>query len=98
MKIQCSCGAKYELDIVPGMGRVSFVCQNCGQDYSEYVNGLIRQQLGESAAPPPAQAAPSTLQIQLPQFRQRLPASIVPSALAADHKLNRRHPLPEHLV
>jgi hypothetical protein len=62
MKIQCQCGAKYELDIVPGMGRVSFVCQSCGQDYSDYVNDLIRRQLAGSAAPPqppPAQAAPA---------------------------------------
>ncbi|HTR43668.1 MAG TPA: PQQ-binding-like beta-propeller repeat protein [Pseudomonadales bacterium] len=61
MKIQCSCGAKYELDVVPGMGRVTFVCQNCGQDYSEYVNSLISQQMGAQAAPPQApatQAAP----------------------------------------
>ena len=59
MKIQCACGAKYAFDVTPEMAEqpVRFVCQNCGADYSEFVNGLIRQELGLTApadAPPPA--------------------------------------------
>ncbi|MGD0351401.1 MAG: PQQ-binding-like beta-propeller repeat protein [Verrucomicrobiota bacterium] len=59
MKIQCACGAKYAFDVTPEMAEqpVRFVCQNCGADYSEFVNGLIRQELGLAApadAPPPS--------------------------------------------
>lgn len=57
MKIQCSCGAKYAIDVTPGMPPVKFVCQACGQDYSAYVNDLIRKETGEqpvAAAPQPA--------------------------------------------
>lgn len=67
MKIQCSCGAKYVIDVVPGMASVQFVCRACGQDYSAYVNELIRTELGKPTAqpmppqavqpPPPAQTA-----------------------------------------
>jgi hypothetical protein len=58
MKIQCACGAKYAFDVTPEMAEnpVRFVCQNCGLDSSDYVNGLIRQELGAGtpvAAPPP---------------------------------------------
>ena len=51
MKIQCACGAKYAFDVTPEMAEqpVRFVCQNCGADYSEFVNGLIRQELGLAA-------------------------------------------------
>ena len=60
MKIQCSCGAKYVIDVTPGMQPIKFVCQNCGQDYSAFVNELIRKETGEqTAAPTPApEAAP----------------------------------------
>lgn len=77
MKIQCACGAKYELDVVPGMPPVQFACQSCGQDYSAFVNELIRRELGQPPAspqtqtaapaapmaPPPAAPAPSGLRI-----------------------------------
>ena len=58
MKIQCACGAKYAFDVTPEMAEnpVRFVCQNCGLDSSDYVNGLIRQELGRGtpvATPPP---------------------------------------------
>src|SRR5438132_13190648 len=56
MKIQCSCGAKYAIDVVPGIQPVKFVCAHCGQDYSAFVNDLIRRELGE---PAPAAAAPA---------------------------------------
>src|SRR5277367_5169887 len=57
MKIQCPCGAKYVIDVTPGMQPVQFVCQNCGQDYSAFVNDLIRRELGEQT--PTAIIAPS---------------------------------------
>ena len=48
MKIQCPCGAKYAFDVSPEMAQtpVRFVCQACGADSSDVVNGLIRQELG----------------------------------------------------
>jgi len=53
MKIQCSCGAKYSFDITPVMERqpVRFVCPACGVDSSEFVDGLIRQELGQTSTP-----------------------------------------------
>lgn len=60
MKIQCSCGAKYAFDVSPEMAQnpVRFVCSACGLDASEFVNSLIRQELGLPAtAPTPAPAA-----------------------------------------
>ncbi len=59
MKIQCSCGAKYVIDITPGMQPVQFVCRNCGQDYSAFINDLIRKELGEPAPAPPPSASPA---------------------------------------
>jgi hypothetical protein len=60
MKIQCPCGAKYELNIVPEMATrpVRFVCSACGLDSSEFVNNLIRLELAQTAAPAPVSAAP----------------------------------------
>jgi hypothetical protein len=48
MKIQCSCGAKYALDVTPEMAEtpVRFVCPTCGLDASDFVNNLVRQELG----------------------------------------------------
>src|ERR1041384_8222152 len=53
MKVQCSCGAKCEFEVTPEMARqpVKFVCPACGLDASEFVDGLIRQELGQAAAP-----------------------------------------------
>jgi len=73
MKIQCACGAKYAFDVTPEMAErpVRFVCSNCGLDSSDFVNGLIRQELGlaagttstslPSAAPPPPAPVPGTV-------------------------------------
>jgi len=60
MKIQCACGTKYAFDITPDMAQnpVRFVCPACGLDSSEYVNQLVREQLAEQAAEPPADAQP----------------------------------------
>ncbi|MCU0785091.1 MAG: PQQ-binding-like beta-propeller repeat protein [Verrucomicrobia bacterium] len=48
MKIQCNCGAKYAFDVTPEQAqqRVQFVCPACGADSSEFVNQLIRAELG----------------------------------------------------
>ena len=53
MKVQCSCGAKYEFEIRPEMRTrpVTFVCPGCGLDSSSFVDGLIRSQLGQTATP-----------------------------------------------
>ena len=54
MKIQCSCGAKYALDVTPAMAQAAFkfVCPQCGLDFSEFVNELIRRELAEQNIPP----------------------------------------------
>src|SRR6267154_1286455 len=53
MKVQCSCGAKYEFELNPAMANnpVKFVCPACGLDASEFVDGLIRRELGQSQTP-----------------------------------------------
>ncbi len=58
MKIQCSCGAKYALDVTPEMAQpIKFVCPQCGLDSSDFVNQLIRSELAEQnvqpVSPPP---------------------------------------------
>ena len=63
MKVQCSCGAKYAFDVTSEMARnpIRFVCQNCGQDSSEFVNELIRRELASSAVHPGAPAVPEAV-------------------------------------
>ena len=53
MKVQCSCGAKYEFDIAPAMttNPVRFVCPACGADASEFVDSLVRRELGQTGSP-----------------------------------------------
>ena len=53
MKVQCACGAKCEFDLTPEMASspVKFLCPACGLDASEFVDGLVRQELGQTAAP-----------------------------------------------
>ena len=53
MKLQCSCGAKFAFEITPEMksNPVRFVCPVCGLDASEFVDGLIRQELGQASSP-----------------------------------------------
>ncbi|MBU6410192.1 MAG: hypothetical protein KGR98_07375, partial [Verrucomicrobia bacterium] len=67
MKIQCSCGAKYEIEVAPGMQPVQFVCANCGLDSSDFVNALIRKELDAPnppvPAPPPPEPSPRRLRI-----------------------------------
>ena len=73
MKLQCSCGAKYAFDITPEMVQnpVRFVCPQCGQDSSDFVNGLVRQEFGQAAAapaahqPPPAPEVPAAPRLRI---------------------------------
>jgi len=64
MKIQCPCGAKYAIDVTPGMPPVQFVCQNCGQDLSPFINELIQQETGAApSTPTPPPPGVSSLKI-----------------------------------
>src|SRR5581483_8243794 len=53
MKVECSCGAKYEFEIAPELRErpVLFVCPHCGVDASSFVDGLVRRELGQTASP-----------------------------------------------
>src|SRR5215475_14050119 len=53
MKIQCSCGAKFEFEITSEMAKspVKFVCSSCGRESSDFVDSLVRQQLGQGVSP-----------------------------------------------
>jgi putative pyrroloquinoline-quinone binding quinoprotein len=53
MKLQCSCGAKHVFEITQEMAErpVSFKCPACGLDASDFVDRLVRQELGQSQAP-----------------------------------------------
>jgi len=105
MKIQCSCGAKYALDVSPEMAEtpVRFVCPACGLDASDFVNNLVRQELGlsgpaasTSAAAsdvPPAQPAPQSpplarVGIHTPQAA---PVEAVPESPGAPQRCSK-HP------
>ena len=68
MKIQCSCGAKYVLDLSPEMAEtpVRFVCPACGLDSSDFVNNLVRQELGLSG-PAPQSSLLARVRIHTPQ-------------------------------
>jgi PQQ-like domain len=93
MKIQCSCGAKYAIEVTPGMPPVKFVCQACGQDYSAFVNELIRKETGgqpataaplaTTTAPPTAVAPPPPSTPDGPRLRiSRAQAAETPTAPA----------------
>ena len=60
MKLQCPCGAKYAFDIRPEMMQnpVRFVCPQCGQDSSDFVNALVRREFGNVPLPPPSATLP----------------------------------------
>jgi hypothetical protein len=53
MKVECSCGAKYEFEVLPDLRDhpVKFVCPACGLNASEFVDGLVRRELGQSSTP-----------------------------------------------
>ncbi|HEY3761301.1 MAG TPA: PQQ-binding-like beta-propeller repeat protein [Verrucomicrobiae bacterium] len=92
MKIQCPCGAKYSLDVTPGMAPVQFVCPNCGGDYSAVVNEMIQRELAQnfpSSVSQPPVAAPAAPTAPAPPpasglriSRAHAPAAPTPSASA----------------
>ncbi len=91
MKFRCGCGAKYEFDITPNMARpVKFVCPACGLDSSNYVNDLVRQELGEAvpaARAPAAGSAPvpgpvSPPAAPSPRLRVQVPTQSAPAPAA----------------
>lgn len=53
MKIECSCGAKYEFEVRPEMREhpVMFVCPACGLDASTFVDSLVRKELRQTGTP-----------------------------------------------
>src|SRR5581483_3720757 len=53
MKVECSCGAKYQFELRPEMREhpVQFVCPACGLDASQFVDALVRRELGQTSTP-----------------------------------------------
>ena len=104
MKIQCSCGAKYQFDIAPAMvnNPVRFVCPACGVDASEFVDSLVRRELGQTATPagvpqPILGPAPSTAKLApAPAAPQPAPAPVPAPAPAAT--FNPQPASPSHPV
>ncbi|HOX58223.1 MAG TPA: PQQ-binding-like beta-propeller repeat protein [Candidatus Paceibacterota bacterium] len=87
MKIQCSCGAKYSFDLSPDMANnpVRFVCPACGLDASDFVNNMIRQELGAPApAPVPAAISPQSAPQRAPAARVRIPNPESAAPMAAN--------------
>jgi hypothetical protein len=82
MKLQCACGAKYAFDITPEMARepVKFVCPSCGLDSSDFVNELVRRELGDSPSSV-ATAAPAVPAAEAPRLKiSRAETPATPSA------------------
>ena len=77
MKVQCSCGAKCEFNVTPELAHspVKFICPACGLDASEFVDGLVRQELGQTAVP-------TGVPVPLPVRMVAPPAAPVAVALA----------------
>src|SRR5574341_1423890 len=94
MKIQCSCGAKYAFEITPEIASrpVQFVCPACGADASEFVNSLVRQELGQAETPEgpvvrildpgPSRVAAAPAPAQAPVARVRVHAPAASPAVA----------------
>ena len=82
MKIQCACGAKYAFDATPEMAQtpMQFVCPACGQDSSDQVNELIRQEQSgaTTTAPEAAQAVPPSTRIQIQTGATHAPEADAP--------------------
>ncbi len=102
MKIQCSCGAKYSFDISPEMAKtpVRFVCPACGLDASDFVNSLVRKELGLEGpvpAPAPTAAPVQPASVSPPGARMRIrpaepePAEAAPAPSGAPQRC-AKHP------
>ena len=98
MKIQCSCGTKYNFDVTPEMANhpVTFICQKCGADSSEFVNQLIREELAKTIAAPAPMVSPEP-QAPIPsphsglRLAQETPTAPEPSEPVVESKFCSRH-------
>jgi hypothetical protein len=54
IKLQCPCGTKYELDILPEhiKNPIPLICQHCGQDSSSLLDQIVRQHFAQATPPP----------------------------------------------
>src|SRR5580692_6292022 len=86
MKLQCSCGAKYVFDATPEMlqNPVKFICPSCGLDSSDFVNQLIAQEFGATAAAAPSSSAspPPAPVSRLKISHEAAPAQAAPAQAA----------------
>ena len=98
MKIQCSCGAKYALDVSPEMATnpVRFVCPACGLDSSDFVNDLVRQELGLSASAASVAPAVQPKFQSAPAARMRIRTPEPSPAEAAPAASDEPQPCPKH--
>ena len=93
MKVECSCGTKYEFDVRPEMRDhpVQFVCTACGLDASDFVDALVRRELGQTSkpagAPVPAVlgAAPARLVVRATNDTPPVPAVRLSRSGSASH-------------
>jgi hypothetical protein len=85
MKIQCSCGAKYNIEVTPDMaqGPVHFVCSGCGLDASDYVTTLVHRELAFSGIPVPPQPTPAGMSNIAPPPPGHAPLIAAPLPTAA---------------
>jgi hypothetical protein len=84
MKVQCSCGAKYNIDVTPEMaqGPVHFVCSACGLDASEYVTTLVHRELAFAGIPVLPEPVPAGLSNIAPPPSGYAPPASAPVAAA----------------
>ena len=95
MKLQCSCGAKYEFEVTPAMAvePVRFVCPACGLDASAFLNEQVRQELGlEPAAPPAPAPAPARPAVRLAVSTLPPPTAAVPAPASSAAPHCPKHP------
>src|SRR5436190_5788381 len=102
MKVQCSCGAKYEFEITPEMARrpVQFVCPACATDASDFVDSLVRRELGQNTKPagnpvPVTGSAAAVPQVAKPRLGLRIDAPS-PAAQAASEPSAEGQPCLKH--
>lgn len=80
MKIQCPCGAKYQIIVTPGMPPIQFVCANCGQDYSAFVNDLIRRESDETIPAAAPVESPQSPRLKISHATTPPPAPPMPGS------------------
>lgn len=99
IKILCSCGVKYKLDVEPVNGRVPapLSCPGCGASWTDFANGFIAQSLGlPPPVPTPSSAsafvppAKSTLRVSAPAHVEAVPV-IESQSAPPPTEASRRH-------